>query len=227
MKLSIATTFILALATVEAARKQKSGKNSAEPSSGGRNICEKRRGLAFEAYKKGSSGSSPLLGKVIADKNWPSQINSKNDMDELCSFNPRAPPNQGCWALYETGTGIYPSSSDYFADTGGQASKDVYEPIDEFCECLQAYDQQCMGRLPFGEPNGDEGFFFSRVVSGPFTTPENYGDFCEFGMVLNGDADYADANLSDAAATCGCLWVDAVEELIDNCFGNELGDFDY
>ena len=153
------------------------------------------------------------------------------------------PPNQGCWALYdssdEAADDPFASSTNYFGcptQTDGSCPEKVaYEALDEFCECLTAYDYGCLGKIPHGEPNpigGSNldgklnGFFFSQVVTGPNTTPENYGDFCKFGLVLNGDADIEDAHLSEDADTCGCLWVDAVEELIDNCFGNELGDFD-
>lgn len=156
----------------------------------------------------------------------PADIKSVDDMDSLCDFNPSAAHNQGCWSLYEDG--VYSTSVDYFTDAStGQVrngARNMYEAVDEMCECIVGYEHGCIARIPFYEPNMP--FFSNQVISGPANTPQNYLDFCVFAAVVNGDVDMSDASLTEDATECGCLWIDAVEEGIDDCPGVELGDFD-
>jgi hypothetical protein len=205
-------------AAVHASKSGKSSKGS---------VCARRQALAFAAI----DGGAGLIQDFWNDKGIdPSTITSPGDVDALCEFNSHASPNQGCWALYTSinkdGEPEYISSSDYFGP-GNNAAKAVYESIDEYCECLKGYEDGCIAEAPYLEPPNNEkkeGFFVSQVVSGEYNTPAQYLDYCVFAGVTNGD--FKGASLSKSAEKCGCFWVDAVEEEIDNCAGVELGDFD-
>ena len=118
-----------------------------------------------------------------------------------CKFNLHAPAKKQCGGWF----------SDNF-DTS------AWEAVDEYCECVGAYELGCEGRIPFGEiPNTDENAVVaSQYLSGEGMTPSNYADFCSMAGIWTGDL-CAPVELEDKLSDCGCYWMDKVEEFIDEC----------
>lgn len=106
----------------------------------------------------------------------------------------------------------------------GSFAEDVSgENVDEFCECYLSYEKDCLKKIPFGELPGSASnqrpVQWSQLVSGNGMTPKTYSQYCEFAGVWTGDFD---AEISEDLMECGCLWIDMVEDFIDECPGVEF-----
>ena len=105
---------------------------------------------------------------------------------------------------------------------GGFAEDFSGELVDEYCECYLAYEMGCMSKVPFGELPGpadnQRPLQWSQLVSGDGMTPTNLAKYCEFAGVWTGDFS---VTLDEDMTMCGCLWIDMVEDFIDECPGVE------
>ena len=174
-------------------------------------ICNKRLELAYEA--------------VLALND--TDVETKEDIIELCDFVPEEPFNFGCPILLSEEIGFL-TPEDFENKTVAEA----YSTLTKFCECHAGYDLGCAGKIPHGPPRSTYSYSednqvyvpsYSEYI--PFSSPTSRAEYCQFVGVWNGDFDINDVEISQELEECGCFFISMAKEMVRDCPGVDFGAF--
>jgi len=146
------------------------------------------------------------------------------DIKELCHYQPEglhpelpSGPNFGCPLGYfpkalpgmEWSQGIKEFWGPF---VGSEEEADVYVAMEMFCECHTGIEDGCATKIP-------------REVG-----TKKWVDYCQAAGVWNGDFHLEDlshlsTSVQDELFECGCHFIGATREKIDDCPGVNLGEF--
>ena len=139
----------------------------------------------------------------------------EEDINEVCHYQPEgihhpefpSGPNFGCTFAFHPQFGWSQGSKEFWGQFVDSEWAQMYVALEMYCECHAGIEDGCATKIPREE--GDK----------------KWVDYCKGAGVWNGDFLLEDTSLTKEVETCGCHFIGATREKIDDCPGVNLGEF--